>query len=132
MRSGSTGPSCSSGRRRTGWRSTRRRPTSRSAPCPRSTRRSPADPVVDAAVLERLVEPVRPVPPFDEALEYGGIHYRVGGRDRDQVLRNVVAVLRVDIEAERDQVFEALRAREDLASTSIGEGVALPHLRNPL
>jgi PTS system nitrogen regulatory IIA component len=84
---------------------------------------------LDAALLN---EPVGPVPSFDEALENGGIHYRIGGRDRDAVLRNVVQVIRIDIESERDQVFDALRAREELASTSIGDGLALPHLRNPL
>jgi PTS system nitrogen regulatory IIA component len=29
-------------------------------------------------------------------------------------------------------LFEAIRARERLASTAIGGGLALPHLRNPL
>jgi PTS system nitrogen regulatory IIA component len=80
----------------------------------------------------RMNEPVVPVPSLDEALESGGIHYRLGGADRDAVLRSVVDVIRIDIEAERHEVFEALKAREDLASTAIGDGLALPHLRNPL
>lgn len=73
-----------------------------------------------------------PLPSFDEALASGGIHYRVEGADRDSVLANVAQVMRVEVEAERDLVAGALRAREDLASTAVGGGFAIPHLRNPL
>lgn len=73
-----------------------------------------------------------PLPSFDEALTLGGIHYRVEGRTRDDVLSNVVRVMRIDHESERDRVLEALRAREEVSSTAVGDGIALPHLRNPL
>jgi PTS system nitrogen regulatory IIA component len=56
----------------------------------------------------------------------------VEGRDRDAVLGNVVRLMRIDVANEREMLLEALRAREDIASTSIGDGIALPHLRNPL
>lgn len=72
------------------------------------------------------------VPRFDEALEFGGIHYRVGGSTRDEVLRDAVQALRIVDEGERDGLVQALIAREDLAPTAVGDGFALPHLRNPL
>jgi PTS system nitrogen regulatory IIA component len=81
-----------------------------------------------AAVRE---EP-RAVPSFADALEQGNIYYRIEGADRDAALASAVRVMRVDIEAERDLVLEALVAREHLASTAVGDGLALPHLRNPL
>lgn len=87
------------------------------------------------AVTPALVAdpPVLTAPPaLDTALDAGGIHYRIEGSDRDAVLRSVVASARSVDPDDRSLVFEALRAREDLASTAIGDGIALPHLRNPL
>ena len=72
------------------------------------------------------------LPTFAEALSAGGIHYRVEGEDRDEVLAHAVQMVPAVSETERSLVLQALRAREGLASTAIGEGLALPHLRNPL
>jgi nitrogen PTS system EIIA component len=72
------------------------------------------------------------VPPFDTALLTGGIHYRVDGANRDAVLTNAVRLLRVAREDERDLLHQAIRAREEIASTAIGDGIAIPHLRNPV
>lgn len=81
-----------------------------------------------------LQEPHAPevIPDFDQALAAGGIAYRVGGADRDSALQAALDALRVGDRGDRSFFFEALRAREQLASTGIGDGVALPHLRNPL
>ncbi len=73
-----------------------------------------------------------PIPDFDKALEAGGIAYRVGGDDRDGALRASLDALRLAENDDRTFLFEALREREQLASTSIGYGIALPYLRNPL
>lgn len=79
-------------------------------------------------------EPVEPqaAAPFDVALLAGGIHYRVEGATRDEVLANVVRLMRVAQEDERDLLYQAIRGREEIASTAIGDGIAVPHLRNPL
>ena len=71
-------------------------------------------------------------PTFDKALEAGGIAFRVGGIDRDSALRAALDTLRLGEDADRGFLLEALRARDQLASTGIGDGIALPHLRNPL
>lgn len=73
-----------------------------------------------------------PIPELDRALEAGGIAYRVGGACRDSALRAALDTLRLGEDGDRDAIFAALRAREELASTSIGDGFALAHLRNPL
>jgi len=73
-----------------------------------------------------------PIPDFDKALEAGGIAYRVGGFDRQRALRAALDTLRLGEDGDRPSLLEALHAREKLASTGIGDGVALPHLRNPL
>jgi len=67
-----------------------------------------------------------------EALLAGGIFYRVGGSDKSSVLRAVVETMRLPEEVDREFLFRVLLAREALASTGVGDGVAIPHVRNPI
>jgi nitrogen PTS system EIIA component len=73
-----------------------------------------------------------PLPDPVHALAAGGIHYRVGGTDRDSVLRSVVELLRLPDHVDREFLFQVLLARESLGSTGIGDGIAIPHARNPI
>lgn len=72
------------------------------------------------------------LPDFTEALQAGGIHYRIGGTDKATVLHHVVETLRLPAEVDREFLFEVLLAREALGSTAIGDGMAIPHVRNPV
>jgi PTS system nitrogen regulatory IIA component len=72
------------------------------------------------------------LPDFIEALQAGGIHYRIGGIDKATVLHSVVETLRLPPEVDREFLFEVLLAREALGSTAIGDGIAIPHVRNPV
>lgn len=74
----------------------------------------------------------QPLPSVIEALQAGGIHYRIGGRDKPSVLRAVVDVMQLPEEVDRQFLYEVLLAREALGSTGIGEGIAIPHVRNPI
>lgn len=67
-----------------------------------------------------------------EALRTGGIHYRVEGSDKAAVLRSVVELLRLPEEVDREFLTQVLLARESLGSTGIGDGIAIPHVRNPV
>lgn len=73
-----------------------------------------------------------PVPSLVESLQAGGIYYRLGGTDKESVLRTVVDVLRLPEEVDRDFLLRVLLVREALESTGIGEGIAIPHVRNPV
>ncbi|MGC8988875.1 MAG: PTS sugar transporter subunit IIA [Verrucomicrobiia bacterium] len=73
-----------------------------------------------------------PLPGLAEALQAGGIHYRVGGVDRESVLREVVDTMRLPEEVDREFLFQVLLARENLGSTGVGDGIAIPHVRNPI
>jgi PTS system nitrogen regulatory IIA component len=83
---------------------------------------------------EIFVEPEEagPLPTLADALTAGGIVYRVEGVARDDVLRSMVSSLRLPEGSDPDFVFEVLRARENLGSTAVGDGVAIPHPRHPL
>jgi PTS system nitrogen regulatory IIA component len=67
-----------------------------------------------------------------DALRAGGIYYRIGGRDKASVLHSVVDVLQLPDEVDRQFLYDVLMAREALGSTGIGEGIAIPHVRNPI
>lgn len=69
---------------------------------------------------------------FSEALRAGGIYYRIGGDDKPSVLRHVVETMRLPSEVDREFLYEVLLAREALGSTAIGDGIAIPHVRNPV
>jgi PTS system nitrogen regulatory IIA component len=87
------------------------------------------------ASLELYTEPDEdpgPLPSLREALTSGGIVYRVEGRNRDEVLRSAVAATRLPEGVSSDFVFAVVRAREQLGSTAVGDGIAMPHPRHPL
>lgn len=73
-----------------------------------------------------------PMPSIGTALQAGGIHYRVGGKSREDVLRALVELMRLPEGVDRDFLFRVLLAREELGSTGVGDGIAIPHLRNPV
>lgn len=73
-----------------------------------------------------------PAPTLGEALRAGGVHYRIGGSDKPSVLQAVVDTMKLPEEVDREFLYQVLLAREALGSTGIGEGIAIPHVRNPI
>lgn len=87
------------------------------------------------ASIELFTEPdeeAGPPPTLEAALTTGGIVYRVEGRTRDEVLRAAVEATRLPEGVSADFVFAVVQAREQLGSTAVGEGIAMPHPRHPL
>jgi PTS system nitrogen regulatory IIA component len=72
------------------------------------------------------------VPSLLDAVEAGGVFYRVSGCDKESALREVVELLRLPDEVDRSYLLRVLLAREAIASTAIGNGMAIPHVRNPV
>lgn len=73
-----------------------------------------------------------PLPSLLEALKTGGVSYRVAGEDKPSVLLAVVDLLKLPDEVDRGFLYQVMLARESLGSTGIGEGIAIPHVRNPV
>jgi PTS system nitrogen regulatory IIA component len=71
-------------------------------------------------------------PGLVEALKAGGVHANVSGTDRESVLRAVVGTLRLPATTDREFLVQVLLAREAIGSTGIGDGIAIPHVRNPV
>ncbi|MCX6993084.1 MAG: PTS sugar transporter subunit IIA [Kiritimatiellaeota bacterium] len=72
------------------------------------------------------------MPSFSDALSIGGIFHEVGGTDKPSVLRAIVNLLRLPDGVDRELLYRMLMAREALASTAVGDGIAIPHPRNPI
>lgn len=73
-----------------------------------------------------------PMPNLADALQAGGVFYRLSGTNKESVLRSVVEALRLPDEVDRNFLLQVLLAREALESTGIGDGIAIPHIRNPI
>jgi PTS system nitrogen regulatory IIA component len=67
-----------------------------------------------------------------DALESGGIHYRIPGDDKQAALQAVVGRLRLPEGFDRESLVKLFMAREALGSTAVGDGIAIPHARCPI
>jgi PTS system nitrogen regulatory IIA component len=72
------------------------------------------------------------LPSLVDALRAGGVVDPVRGRDKRSVLAELVAHLKLPKGIDRDSLLQILLAREQLGSTGIGDGIAIPHVRNPI
>ncbi len=66
------------------------------------------------------------------ALKEGGIYYRTEGDNKEAALKSVVSLMKLPPEVNREHLLQILLAREAMASTAIGDGIAIPHVRNPI
>ncbi len=66
------------------------------------------------------------------ALMQGGIYYRIEGDNKESALKTVVNLMRLPQEIDRNFLLQVLLAREAIASTAVGDGIAIPHVRNPI
>ncbi|HEX8211103.1 MAG TPA: PTS sugar transporter subunit IIA [Longimicrobium sp.] len=51
------------------------------------------------------------------------------GESKDEILKELIALLKVD-EKSQGILFKMLKRRENLGSTGIGKGIAIPHCRS--
>lgn len=67
-----------------------------------------------------------------EALQRGGIYYDLPGDTPESALREVVSRLAMPPGLDPEFLLQTLLAREALGSTALGNGIAIPHVRNPI
>lgn len=75
--------------------------------------------------------PGKPSPRLTDALQDGGIVYRLDGTTPDEALAQVARSIRLPEEVDRDYLASLLHAREALAPTALGRGLAAPQLVFP-
>jgi PTS system nitrogen regulatory IIA component len=66
------------------------------------------------------------------ALEAGGVHHGVPGTEKQAVLRAIVERLPDVPGMTKEELLGVLVAREELGSTAVGDGIAIPHVRRPV
>lgn len=69
---------------------------------------------------------------ISEALAQGGIHYDLPGSTPETALREVIARIQLPPSLDPEFLLQTLLAREALGSTALGNGIAIPHVRNPI
>lgn len=67
-----------------------------------------------------------------QALNSGNIYYDIAGSTREEVLKSIVELLPISQKLDKKSLWQMLIAREKMMSTAIGNGIAIPHVRNPV
>jgi PTS system nitrogen regulatory IIA component len=83
-------------------------------------------------IFNHLQEAAELLPDFVAALERGGIHYKVPDTSKERALHALVSVMPLPAGVDRQLLLHLLLAREALASTAVGDGIAIPHARSPI
>jgi len=87
---------------------------------------------VAAELFDHPENDAEPVPTIAEALETGGIYYDLPDTSRERALRALVEKLPLPEGIDRELLLHLLLSREAAASTAVGDGIAIPHVRNPI
>ncbi len=97
-----------------------------------TSRSIPIDPdLFEERPVEGADAPQAPIS-LAAALEAGGIHRDVRGDGKAEVLAAVVELVPLPGSTDRGFLLQVLLSRESLGSTGIGDGIAIPHVRNPI
>ena len=87
---------------------------------------------VSVELFDRLGGEDEPAASLAEALEAGGVHQRVADGTKERALRALVRLLPLPDGVDRELLLRLFLAREAAASTAVGDGIAIPHVRNPI
>ncbi|RJP34520.1 MAG: excisionase [Candidatus Omnitrophota bacterium] len=66
------------------------------------------------------------------AMMAGGFYHNIIGNDKPVILKNIVSTIHLPEEVDRELLLKRLIEREQLSSTGLGHGIAVPHPRTPL
>jgi PTS system nitrogen regulatory IIA component len=87
---------------------------------------------VAAELFDDAAKELEWVPSLAEALKAGGVYYKLQDTNKERALRAVVDVLPLPDGVDREFLLRLFLVREASASTAIGDGIALPHVRDPV
>lgn len=67
-----------------------------------------------------------------QLLKRGGIFYNIEGKNIQEIIENTINIIPIPANISKKNIIKALLEREKMMSTSIGNGIAIPHPRNPI
>ncbi|HLD69733.1 MAG TPA: PTS sugar transporter subunit IIA [Candidatus Omnitrophota bacterium] len=65
-------------------------------------------------------------------MQSGRIYHDIPGNNREEILKAIVDVLPLPPRLNKESLWQMLIAREKMMSTAVGNGIAIPHVRNPV
>ncbi len=83
------------------------------------------------ADIEKLFAAEKPVSIHDLVIR-GGIFRNIGGNSPSTVIDHLVREINIPGETSREEIRKTLLQREEMMSTAVGNGIAIPHPRNPV
>ena len=87
---------------------------------------------VSRSLLDHARRAPDAVPSMSELLRAGGIFHDIDATNKLELRRAFVERLPLPPEQDRATLVSVLEAREAMGSTGIGDGIAIPHVRNPI
>ncbi len=69
---------------------------------------------------------------LSDLLSYGGVYKNIEGSDYEEVFRNICNRIELPESLTPDMLYDALCAREQILTTAVGNGIAIPHARAPM
>jgi PTS system nitrogen regulatory IIA component len=87
---------------------------------------------VSPEILEEPGLAQRARPSLGQAVRAGGIHRGLPGGSKEALLRAMVEKLPAPPGFDREFLYQMVLAREHIGSTSLGNGIAIPHPREPI
>ncbi len=69
---------------------------------------------------------------FYELLESGGVYNDIPGDNVKEILTNIIGIIPTPSNLSKEEILFALLNREEMMPTAIGNGIAIPHPRNPI
>jgi PTS system nitrogen regulatory IIA component len=87
---------------------------------------------VSLELFDHLEANPETTPSLSAALQAGGIHYDLHDTNKEGALGALVQILPLPDNFDRDLLLRLFLAREASTSTAIGDGIAIPHARNPI
>ena len=87
---------------------------------------------VSVQLFDHLETDAEPPPNLVEALEAGGVFYGLEATNKAEAIRALIKVLPLPEATDRELLLGLFLTREANASTGIGDGIAIPHVRNPI
>jgi PTS system nitrogen regulatory IIA component len=84
-----------------------------------------------SADVVSLVQSSVPVNMY-KVFRQGGVFYNIKGDTVRDVIRDAVMRIQIPEEIDRERIIASLLEREEMMTTGMGDGLALPHPRNPI
>ncbi|MHC4887010.1 MAG: helix-turn-helix domain-containing protein [Planctomycetota bacterium] len=66
-----------------------------------------------------------------DAIGRGGVHYQVEGEDKRSAIDEMLGLIPLPPDIDREGIRLSVQEREGLGTTGIGDGIAVPHMRYP-